>query len=69
MNEYLKVLWEIKKQARSYQSDFVRSRIGLVNEASSRGHISCLSTAGKNMGLWTLTTAGQLFLTEHGGAV
>jgi len=69
VNEYLKVLWEIKKQARSYQSDFVRSRIGLVNEASSRGHISCLSTAGKNMGLWTLTTEGQLFLAEHGGAV
>ncbi|WGH28289.1 hypothetical protein 10P302A_gene0029 [Pseudomonas phage 10P302A] len=69
MNEYLKVLWEIKKQARAYQSDFVRARISLVNEASSRGHISCLSTAGKNMGFWSLTTAGQLFLAEHGGAV
>ncbi|WYW04280.1 hypothetical protein Kompost2_00030 [Pseudomonas phage vB_PpuP-Kompost-2] len=69
MNEYLKVLWEIKKQARAYQSDFVRARIGLVNEASSRGHISCLSTAGKNMGFWSLTTSGQLFLTEHGGAI
>jgi hypothetical protein len=69
MNEYLKVLWEIKKQAKSYQSDFVRSRIALVNEASSRGHISCLSTAGKNMNFWSLTTSGQLFLEEHGGAI
>lgn len=69
MNEYLKVLWEIKKQARAYQADFVRSRIALVNEAASRGHISCLSTAGKNMGFWSLTTKGQQFLAEHGGAV
>ena len=51
MSEYLKVLWELKKQARTYQSDFVRSRIALVNEAASRGHISCVSVAGKNMGV------------------
>lgn len=69
MNEYLNVLWAIKKQAQSYQSDYVRKHIRLVNEASSRGHISCLSTAGKNMGYWSLTTSGQQFLSEHGGAV
>lgn len=69
MNEYLNVLWGIKKAARAYQSDFVRANIKLVNEASSRGHISCLSSAGKNMGVWTLTTAGQEFLSKHGGAV
>lgn len=69
VSEYLKVLWELKKQARTYQSDFVRSRIALVNEAASRGHISCVSVAGKNMGVWSLTTAGQLFLSEHGGAL
>lgn len=69
MNEYLNVLWAIKKAARAYQSDYVRQHIKLVNEASSRGHISCLSTSGKNMGHWTLTTAGQQFLSDHGGAV
>ncbi|WCD55420.1 fusion protein [Pseudomonas phage phi 21A] len=69
MNEYLNVLWAVKKQAQSYQSDYVRKHIRLVNEASSRGHISCLSTAGKNMGFWSLTTAGQLFLNTYGGAV
>lgn len=69
MNEYLKVLWELKKQARSYQADFVRSRIALVNEAACRGHISCLSTSGKNMNFWSLTTSGQQFLSTYGGAV
>lgn len=69
MNEYLNVLWGIKKNAKAYQSDFVRAHIALVNEAASRGHISCLSTAGKNMGIWTLTTKGQKFLAQHGGAI
>ena len=69
MSEYLKVLWELKKQARTYQSDFVRQRIALVNEAASRGHISCVSVAGKNMGVWSLTTAGQTFLSTYGGAL
>lgn len=69
MNEYLNVLWAVKRQAQSYQSDYVRKHIKLVNEASSRGHISCLSTAGKNMMCWTLTTSGQEFLSAYGGAV
>lgn len=69
MNEYLDTLWGLKKAARSYQSDFVRARIARVNEAACRGHISCLSTSGKNMGYWSLTTEGQLFLAQHGGAV
>ena len=69
MTEYLKVLWELKKQARTYQSDFVRQRIALVNEAASRGHISCVSVAGKNMGVWSLTTSGQTFLSTYGGAL
>jgi molybdenum-dependent DNA-binding transcriptional regulator ModE len=69
VNEYLNVLWAIKKQAQSYQSDYVRRHIRLVNEASSRSHISCISTSGKNMGYWSLTTAGQQFLNEYGGAL
>lgn len=69
MNEYLKVLWGIKKNAKAYQSDFVRAHVALVNEASCRGHISCLSTSGANMGFWSLTTKGQKFLSQHGGAV
>lgn len=69
MNEYLTVLWGIKKNAKAYQSDFVRAHMALVNEAASRGHISCLSTAGKNMGFWSLTTSGQRFLAKFGGAV
>jgi len=69
MTEYLKVLWELKKQARTYQSDFVRQRIALVNEAASRGHISCVAVNGRNMGVWSLTTAGQTFLATYGGAL
>lgn len=69
MTEYLKVLWELKKQARTYQSDFVRQRIALVNEAASRGHISCVAVNGRNMGVWSLTTSGQTFLATYGGAL
>ena len=68
MNEYLLALWGIKKASRAYQSDFVRGRIALVNEAACRGHITCLSTAGKNMGYWALTTSGQEFLATYGNA-
>ena len=69
MNDYLNVLWGLKKAARAYQSDFVRGRIALVNEAACRGHITCISTSGKNMGFWSLTTSGQEFLSEYGGAL
>ncbi|KPA96911.1 hypothetical protein PF70_03067 [Pseudomonas asplenii] len=69
MSEYLRILYAIKKEARTYQSDFYRKNASLVSEAASRGHISCVSTSGRNMGYWSLTTKGQLFLSEHGGAV
>lgn len=69
MGEYLRVLYAIKKEARTFQSDFYRKNAHYVSEAASRGHISCVSTSGRNMGFWSLTTAGQLFLHEHGGAV
>lgn len=68
MNEYLTTLWGIKKASRAYQSDFVRARIALVNEAACRGHITCLSTSGKGMNFWALTTAGQEFLSQYGNA-
>jgi hypothetical protein len=69
MTEYLKALYAIKKEVRTFQSDFYRSNAALVSEAASRGHITCLRTDGRNMGYWSLTTAGQLFLSEFGGAL
>lgn len=68
MGEYIRMLYSIKKEARTFQSDFYRKNAYGVSEAASRGHITCVSTDGRNMGVWSLTTAGQLFLQEHGGA-
>lgn len=69
MSEYLRMLYAIKREARTFQSDFYRKHAALVSEAASRGHISCLRTDGRNMGYWSLTTAGQIFLNEFGGAL
>lgn len=69
MGEYIRMLYAIKKEARTFQSDFYRKNAHAVSEAASRGHISCVSTDGRNMGVWSLTTSGQLFLNEYGGAV
>ncbi|MDF2397070.1 hypothetical protein GV819_15875 [Pseudomonas sp. Fl5BN2] len=69
MGDYILMLYAIKKEARTFQSDFYRRHAALVSEAASRGHISCISTSGKNMGYWSLTTAGQMFLADFGGAV
>lgn len=69
MGPYLKVLYDIKREARTFQSDFYRKHAALVSEAASRGHISCIRTDGRNMGVWSLTTSGQQFLSNFGGAV
>lgn len=69
MTAYLKALYEIKKEVRTFQSDFYRKNAAIVSEAASRGHISCLRTDGRNMGYWSLTTAGQNFLKKFGGAI
>lgn len=69
MDEYIRILYSIKKEARTFQSDFYRRNAALVSEAASRGHISCVSTSGRNMGYWSLTTSGQLFLQTYGGAL
>lgn len=69
MSDYLKVLLGIKSCPKSFQSNYVRNNAALIAEAASRGHISCLTGAGRNAGAWEITAAGTHFLSEHGAIV
>lgn len=69
MSEYIKVLQAIKGCPKSFQSNYVRNNASLVAEAASRGHISCLTTGGRNAGVWEITAYGVQFLYEMGGCV
>lgn len=69
MSDYLKVLQAIKSCPKSFQSNYVRNNASLVAEAASRGHISCLTTGGRNAGLWEITASGVMFLDEMGACV
>lgn len=69
MSEYLKVLLTLKSCPKSFQSNYVRNNAALIAEAASRGHISCLSGAGRNAGAWEITASGTAFLSEHGAIV
>lgn len=69
MGEYLRVLAAIKSCPKTFQSNYVRNNASLVAEAASRGHISCLSVDGRNVGAWEVTGAGVRFLKKMGGCV
>lgn len=69
MSEYLKLLMSFKSRPRTFQCDYVRYNASLVAEASSRGHISCLNTSGRNNGAWEITSSGIKFLKKHGGCI
>lgn len=69
MSEYLRVLAAIKSCQKTFQSNYVRNNAALVAEAASRGHLSCLSTDGRNNGAWEITAEGVKFLNQHGGCL
>lgn len=69
MSEYLRVLAALKSCPKTFQSNYVRNNAALVAEAASRGHISCLSTDGRNAGAWEVTSRGVRFLNRMGGCV
>lgn len=69
MSDYLKVLQAIKSCPKTFQSNYVRNNASLVAEAASRGHISCLTTSGRNGGAWEITASGARFLKRMGGCV
>lgn len=69
MSEYLRVLAALKSCPKTFQSNYVRNNAALVAEAASRGHISCLSTDGRNAGAWEVTGEGVSFLSTMGGCV
>jgi hypothetical protein len=66
MDEYLKFLFQIKMEPRTFKSNFARDHASLVAEAASRGHLTCLNGAGINSGLWVLTSRGTRLLKQHG---
>lgn len=69
MSDYLKFLSTIKSCPKTFQSNYARNYAGLVAEASSRGHISCLSMDGRNNGAWEITAKGVDFLKTYGGCL
>lgn len=69
MSEYLKVLAALKSCPKSFQSNYVRNNAAMVAEAASRGHISCLTTSGRNGGAWEITASGVEFLSINGGCL
>lgn len=69
MSDYLKILAAIKSCPKTFQSNYVRNYSALVAEAASRGHISCLTTGGRNGGAWEITASGTKFLKVNGGCV
>lgn len=69
MGEYIKVLQAIKSCPKTFQSNYVRNYADLVAEAASRGHITCLTTDGRNGGAWEVSAKGVKFLREMGGCV
>lgn len=69
MSDYLKVLLTLKSCPKSFQSNYVRNNAALIAEAASRGHISCLSGAGRNAGVWEVTASGIAFLAMNGAIV
>lgn len=69
MSEYLKILAAIKSCPKTFQSNYARQYAHLIAEAASRGHLSCLSSDGRNNGAWEVTTSGIIFMSIHGGAI
>ena len=67
MNEYLKVLNSIRQQVTTIKSNFSREYASLIAEASSRGHLTCLSANGRNCGVWQISSKGMKFLKQNGG--
>ncbi len=66
MDEYLKFLFIIKMEPKTFKSNFARENASMVAEASSRAHLTCLNGAGINSGIWTLTAKGHRLLKQHG---
>lgn len=69
MSEYLRVLMEIKSLPKTFSSDFARRNAGLVAEAASRHHITCLTADGRNGGAWEISALGVVFLKSHGAII
>ncbi|ARV77588.1 hypothetical protein [Pasteurella phage vB_PmuP_PHB02] len=67
MNEYLKLLQFVKVSVVTFKSNYARNNAGLIAEAASRYHITCLNANGRNCGHWVLTNSGSNFLYENGG--
>jgi hypothetical protein len=68
MYSYIRVLKHIWRNAQTFQSDFVRANIHLINEAASLGHISCVFN-GKAIGRWLITNKGMMFIESYQGGV
>lgn len=69
MDEYLKVLYRIKMEPRTFKSNYARDNASEIAEAASRGHLTCLDGCGVNSGVWTVTARGVRLLKRFGRIV
>lgn len=66
MDEYLRVLFTMKMEPKTFKSNYARDHASDIAEAASRGHLTCLNGCGINSGVWTVTAKGTRFLKQHG---
>lgn len=69
MDEYLKVLYTMKMEPKTFKSNYARDHASEIAEAASRGHLTCLNGAGINAGVWTVTARGVRVLKQNGRIV
>lgn len=69
MDDYLRVLFTMKMEPKTFKSNYARDHAQEIAEAASRGHLTCLNGCGINSGVWTVTARGVRLLKQHGRIV
>lgn len=66
MDEYLRFLFLVNREPRTFKSNFARENAVLVAEAASRGHLTALDGCGVCAGHWQVTSRGVRLLKKFG---
>lgn len=69
MDDYLRVLFTVSREPKTFKSNYARDHASDIAEAASRGHLTCLNGCGINSGVWTVTAKGTRLLKQHGRIV
>jgi len=69
VDKYLKLLFTVKMEPKTFKSNYAREHASEIAEAASRGHLTCLNGCGINAGVWTVTARGVRLLKHFGRIV